>query len=52
MDDSLKMWDIRLASKPVFEWHDLVNLSPKTNIAISPDKKVVVTGTSVRKNFG
>lgn len=37
MDDSLKMWDIRLASKPVFEWHDLVNLSPKTNIAISPD---------------
>lgn len=52
MDDSLKLWDIRMHSKPVFEWHDLVNLSAKTNISISPDGKVIITGTSVRKNYG
>lgn len=52
MDDSLKLWDIRNTSKSVFEWDDLVNLSSKTNIAFSPDEKVIITGTSVRKNYG
>jgi WD repeat-containing protein 70 len=52
MDDSLKLWDIRKASKPVYEWFDLINLSSKTNIALSPNEKYVITGTSVRKNYG
>ena len=52
MDDSLKLWDIRNMSKSVYEWFDLVNLCSKTNIALSPNEKVIITGTSVRKNFG
>jgi len=48
----LKMWDQRRIDKPVLEWHDLVNLSSKTNIALSPDSSIVVTGASVRKNYG
>ena len=41
-----------MVANPVLEWHDLVNLSPKTNIALSPDAKIVITGASVRKNHG
>lgn len=41
-----------MIAKPVLEWHDLVNLSQKTNIALSPDTKIVITGASVRKNHG
>jgi WD repeat-containing protein 70 len=52
MDDSMKLWDLRNTSKPIFEWHDLVNLSSKTNITISPKNNIIVTGTSVRKNYG
>ena len=47
----MKLWDIRNTSKTVFDWYDLPNLSSKTNIALSPNEKVIVTGTSVgRKN--
>merc|ERR1719265_2741230 len=52
MDDTLKMWDIRRPDKPIHAWEDLVNFSPKTGIAISPNEKVLVTGTSVRKGYG
>jgi len=53
MDDTMKLWDIRQTrSGPVQEWDDLVNLSPKTGVAISPNEKVVLTGTSVRKGYG
>ena len=48
----MKLWDIRNVSSPVFEWKDLINLSSKTNICISPDERLVMTGTSVRKGFG
>jgi WD40 repeat protein len=30
----------------------LTNLSSKTNVCISPNEKLVLTGTSVRKGFG
>lgn len=52
MDDTLKIWDIRNQKLPVFEWKDLINMSSKTNVAFSPDEKLVLTGTSVRKGFG
>ena len=52
MDDSMKLWDIRMTAKPVLLWDDLPNLSSKTNIALSPDQKIIVTGSSVRKNYG
>ena len=52
MDDTLKLWDIRNTKHPFQEWKDLINLSSKTNITFSPDEKLVLTGTSVRKGFG
>lgn len=51
MDDTLKLWDIRNTQHPIHEWKDLTNLSSKTNIAFSPDEKMILTGTSVRKGF-
>ena len=53
LDDKLKLWDIRASKHPFQEWSEsLTNLNSKTGIAISPDEKVVLTGTSVRKGFG
>ena len=52
MDDTMKVWDIRNTKMPSQEWKDLVNLSSKTNVCISPDERLVLTGISVRKNFG
>jgi len=52
MDDTFKMWDIRKLNEAVFAWHDLVNLSPRTATTISPNEKMLLTGTSVRQGFG
>ena len=48
----MKLWDIRNTKYPFQEWKDLINLSSKTNLTISPDERLVLTGTSVRKGFG
>lgn len=48
----MKLWDIRNTKHPFQEWKELTNFSSKTNICISPDEKMVITGTSVRKGFG
>ena len=52
MDDTMKMWDIRKLNQAVFSWEDLVNMSSKTAITISPNEKMLLTGTSVRQGFG
>jgi WD repeat-containing protein 70 len=52
MDDTLKLWDIRKPQSPIYAWDELVNMQAKTGITISPNEKVLVTGTSVRKGFG
>jgi len=48
-DATLKMWDLRRATKPVFTWDDIPCFSTRTGIALSPDENFVATGTSVRK---
>ena len=45
-DDTLKLWDIRNSSKPVFVWEDLSSVSGSTSVALSPNEKVIVTGTA------
>jgi WD40 repeat protein len=50
MDDTMKLWDIRNTKFPTHEWKNLINFSDKTSVCISPDEKVVLTGTSVKKN--
>lgn len=52
MDDSLKMWDMRMLNKPIQTWYDLPNYTDKTGIDLSADDKVILTGTSVKKNQG
>lgn len=47
----MKLWDIRNTKHPIYEWKELTNLSAKTNITTSPDEKMILTGTSVRKGF-
>jgi len=52
MDDTMKMWDIRMLTKAVFSWEDLVNMSSKTAVTISPNEKMLLTGTSMRRGYG
>lgn len=52
MDDTMKMWDIRKLNQAIFSWEDLVNLSSKTAITISPSEKLLLTGTSARQGYG
>ncbi len=52
MDDTMKLWDIRNTKEAVFTWSDLTNLSSKTNMCLSPEETMILTGTSVRKGFG
>ncbi|XP_072228143.1 WD repeat-containing protein 70 [Leuresthes tenuis] len=51
-DDSLKMWDIRNFKKPVNEATRLTNFFSMTDCCFSPDDKLLVTGTSVKKEEG
>ena len=54
LDDSMKVWDMRKSDQPLFSWdeqHSLFNLNPKTSVTLSPNEKIVLTGTSVRKGY-
>jgi WD40 repeat protein len=48
-DNSMKLWDTRFFKKPVFAWVNLPNSHESTDIALSPDDSVIVTGSSVKK---
>jgi WD40 repeat protein len=52
MDDTLKLWDVRNTRHAMQEWKELTNLSSKTAVALSPDERLLITGTSVRRGFG
>ncbi|XP_076020312.1 WD repeat-containing protein 70 [Genypterus blacodes] len=51
-DDTLKIWDIRNFKKPVNVATGLTNNFAMTDCCFSPDDKLVVTGTSVKKDQG
>ena len=51
-DDTLKLWDIRHVSKPLFAQHDLSCFYAESNAIFSPDEQYVLTGTSVKKEDG
>ncbi|XP_076614029.1 WD repeat-containing protein 70 [Chaetodon auriga] len=51
-DDTLKVWDIRNFRKPVNVATGLTNYFPMTDCCFSPDDKLLVTGTSVKKDEG
>ena len=45
-DHTLKQWDIRAFKQPVAVLAELENSYPETDMAFSPDEKILVTGTS------
>ena len=55
---SLKLWDVRMfgdaAVAPVLAWKDasLFNYNQQTNVALSSNERIVLTGSSVRKGRG
>ncbi|CAK6959485.1 WD repeat-containing protein 70 isoform X1 [Scomber scombrus] len=51
-DDTLKLWDIRNFRKPVNVATGLTNYFSMTDCCFSPDDKLLVTGTSVKRNEG
>jgi len=51
-DDTLKLWDIRHISKPLFAQRDLTCFYAEANAIFSPDEQYVLTGTSVKKEDG
>ncbi|CAH2296464.1 WD repeat-containing 70 isoform X1 [Pelobates cultripes] len=51
-DDTLKTWDIRNFKKPLHTASGLSNFFPMTDCCFSPDDKLLITGTSVKKGGG
>ncbi|KAM4808354.1 WD repeat-containing protein 70 [Rhinophrynus dorsalis] len=51
-DDTLKTWDIRNFKKPLNATSGLSNFFPMTDCCFSPDDKLLITGTSVKKGGG
>ncbi|XP_073730730.1 WD repeat-containing protein 70 isoform X3 [Misgurnus anguillicaudatus] len=51
-DDTLKTWDIRNFRKPLSVVTGLTSFFPMTDCCFSPDDKLLVTGTSVKKDEG
>ncbi|ORX88421.1 WD40 repeat-like protein [Basidiobolus meristosporus CBS 931.73] len=51
-DDTVKIWDIRNFKSPLNTAKDLTTYNAETNVIFSPDEKLVITGTGVKKNEG
>uniref|UniRef100_A0A8C1ZSU1 WD repeat-containing protein 70 n=1 Tax=Cyprinus carpio TaxID=7962 RepID=A0A8C1ZSU1_CYPCA len=51
-DDTLKTWDIRNFRKPLAAVTGLTSFFPMTDCCFSPDDKLLLTGTSVKKDEG
>ncbi|KAJ7335043.1 hypothetical protein JRQ81_012984, partial [Phrynocephalus forsythii] len=51
-DDTLKTWDIRQFKTPLNSVGSLLSFFPMTDCCFSPDDKLLVTGTSVKKGQG
>ncbi|XP_041436141.1 WD repeat-containing protein 70 isoform X1 [Xenopus laevis] len=51
-DDTLKTWDIRKFKNPLNVASGLENFFPMTDCCFSPDDKLLITGTSVKRGIG
>ncbi|KAL3828101.1 hypothetical protein ACJIZ3_016903 [Penstemon smallii] len=49
-DGSLKIWDLRQMKETLHVFDDLPNHYAQTNIALSPDEQLILTGTSVERD--
>jgi WD40 repeat protein len=46
-DNTLKIWDLRMFTKPVLHYSNLPNYFPGSKLALSPNGKHLLAGTSV-----
>ncbi|KAG2193182.1 hypothetical protein INT47_002874 [Mucor saturninus] len=51
-DDTVKLWDLRNAKKPVKTAYNLDIVNPEANVIFSPDEKLILTGTACPKGKG
>ncbi|RUS24841.1 hypothetical protein BC938DRAFT_473004, partial [Jimgerdemannia flammicorona] len=51
-DDTVKVWDVRNFKAPVRVANELPINNPETNVVFSPDERLIVTGTAVKKGEG
>ncbi|KAG9447735.1 hypothetical protein H6P81_013863 [Aristolochia fimbriata] len=49
VDATLKVWDLRQMKKPIQVFEELPTHYEQTNVALSPDEQLILTGTSVEK---
>ncbi|MCO5607996.1 hypothetical protein L7F22_062199 [Adiantum nelumboides] len=49
LDETLKVWDLRSTKAAVKVFSNLPNSYQQTNVALSPDEQLILTGTSVEK---
>ncbi len=47
MDHTMKVWDLRMFTKPVLHYSNLPNYFPGSKLAFSPNGKYLLAGTSV-----
>ncbi|KAG0043881.1 hypothetical protein BGZ83_010937 [Gryganskiella cystojenkinii] len=51
-DDTVKLWDTRNLKHPMFIAEDIPSLNSESNVIFSPDERLILTGTGVKKNEG
>ncbi|KAF9981488.1 hypothetical protein BGZ75_007255 [Mortierella antarctica] len=51
-DDTVKLWDARNFKHPLMIAEDVATLNSETNVIFSPDERLILTGTGVKKNEG
>jgi len=51
-DDTVKVWDVRKTAQPLHAFTGVESLFQTSNVAFSPDGRILAAGTSVRKGKG
>ncbi|KAG0369607.1 hypothetical protein BGX24_002346 [Mortierella sp. AD032] len=51
-DDTVKLWDTRNLKHPLSVAEDVASLNSEANVIYSPDERLILTGTGVKKNEG
>jgi hypothetical protein len=46
-DHTMKIWDLRMFTKPVLHYSSLPNYFPGSKLAMSPNSKFILVGTSI-----
>lgn len=47
MDHTMKIWDLRMFDRPILHFSNLPNYFPGSKVAMSPNGKYILTGTSI-----